>query len=71
MFDVADSLQGGLDAARDRVFDAQALVARANAGAGGRAADAAMASAAQAVLFSEALLAAVHARLAEIKQVAK
>ncbi len=71
MFDVAESLQGGLAAARDRLAGAQQLVARANAGAGGRASDAAMASAAQAALFSEALLSAVRARLAEIKAVAK
>lgn len=71
MFDVADSLQGGLDAARRGLNAAQALVARANAGAPGRAADAAMAAAARAALFDEALLSAVHARLAEIKAVAK
>ena len=71
MFDVADSLHGGLDAARSGLTAAASLVARANTGSGGRAADAAMAAAARAALFDEALLSAVHARLAEIKAVAK
>jgi hypothetical protein len=71
MFDVADSLQSGLEAARSGLNAAQSLVARANAGSGGRGADAAMAAAARAALFEEALLSAVHARLAEIKAVAK
>jgi hypothetical protein len=72
MFDVGDSLRSALDGARDRLHDAQAAVARANAGgAGGRAADAAMAQTAQAAIFSEALLESEHARLAEIKAVTK
>ena len=71
MFDVADSLRGGLDAASDRLRDAQRTVARANAGEGGRSADAAMAQTAQAAIFDEALLGAVHARFEELKAVTK
>jgi len=71
MFDVADSLRGGLDAAQFRLAQAQTAVARANAGIGGRAASAAMAQSAEAAIFNEALLAAVHSRLAEIKAVTK
>jgi hypothetical protein len=44
MFDVGDSLRDAIDAARSRLKDAQAAVARANAGvAAGRSADAGMA----------------------------
>jgi len=72
MFDVGDSLRGALDGARTRLNDAQAAVARANAGENsGRAADAAMAQTAQAAIFSEALLNAERARLAEIKAVTR
>lgn len=72
MFDVGDSLRSALGAARDRLHDAQAAVARANAGgSAGRAADAAMAQTAQAAIFSEALLGAEHARFEEIKAVSK
>ena len=69
MFDVGESLQGGLASAQDRLRDAQAAVARANAGNGGRSTDAAMAQTAQAAIFSEALLNAMHARLTELKSV--
>ena len=44
---------------------------RAAAGNGGRSVDAAMAGTAQAAIFTEALLEAEHARLAEIKSVTK
>jgi hypothetical protein len=72
MFDVGDSLRGALDGARTRLNDAQAAVAHANAGENsGRAADAAMAQTAQAAIFSEALLNAERARLAEIKAVTR
>ena len=72
MFDIGDSLLEALGAARARLADAQAAVARANAGEGaGRSADGAMAATAQAAIFTEALLSAQHARLAEIKAVAK
>ena len=57
MFDVGDSLREAMTAAHTRLRDAQAAVARANSGvASGRSADAAMAQAAQAAIFTEALL---------------
>jgi hypothetical protein len=71
MFDVADSLEGGLHAAQRRLSEAQTMVARANAGQDRRSADAAMAQTAQAAIFEEALLSAVHARLQEIKTVTR
>jgi hypothetical protein len=71
MFDVGDSLQAGLNRAQQRLRDAQNAVARANAGAGGRASDAAMSAAAEAAIFSDALLGALHARLSELKAVTK
>jgi hypothetical protein len=71
MFDVGESLQGGFTTASERMRNAQALVARANAGQGGRGADAAMAQAARAAIFDEALMGALHARLEEVKTVSK
>jgi len=72
MFDVGDTLRDGLDEARSKLRDAQRALARVNSGgATGRTADAAMAQTAQAALFTEALLSAEHARLAEIKTVVK
>jgi hypothetical protein len=71
MFDVADGLRGGLQSAAERLAQAQASLARANAGEGGRTADAAMAQTAQAAIFDEALLGAMHARLEEVKAVTK
>lgn len=71
MFDVAESLRGGLQTAADRLAQAEAAVARANARESGRTADAAMAQTAQAAIFDEALLGAVHSRLEEVKAVTK
>ena len=71
MFDVQQSLTGGLNAAQQQLASAQRAVAAANAGETGRSADAAMATAAQAAIFSEALLGALHSRLEEIKAVTK
>jgi hypothetical protein len=72
MFDVGDSLREALHDARSRLYDAQLAVARANSGgATGRSADSAMAQAAQAAIFTEALLSAEHARFEEIKAVTK
>jgi len=71
MFDVARSLQEGLEAAQLRLREAQAAVARANAGSRSRGTDAAMAETARAAMFSEALLSAVHARFEELKGVSK
>ena len=71
MFDVAASLQTGLDAAQSRLQSAQSALAQANLGRGGRSADAAMAKMAQAAIFNQELLNAIHARFAEIKAAAK
>ncbi|HEY2475689.1 MAG TPA: hypothetical protein VGI19_12945 [Candidatus Cybelea sp.] len=72
MFDVADSLQTAMAQARDELRAAQLSLARANSGQiPGRRADAAMAQTARAAIFSEALLTVAHARLAEMKAVAK
>ena len=71
MFDVADSLRSALDGAHRDLLAAQAAVAHAAAGTGGRSVDAAMAGTARAAIFTEALLEAEHARLAEIKAVTK
>jgi phage terminase Nu1 subunit (DNA packaging protein) len=72
MFDVGETLRDGLDEARSRLRDAQRTLARANSGVpAGRSVDGAMAETAQAALFTEALLSAEHARLAEIKAVVK
>lgn len=71
MFDVGQSLQPGLDRAQAQLADVQRAVARANAGHGRRGADAAMAAAASAAVFDEALLNVVHSRLAELKAVTR
>ncbi|HEY1977433.1 MAG TPA: hypothetical protein VGG89_12840 [Candidatus Baltobacteraceae bacterium] len=72
MFDVGDSLQSALERAHFELRDAQNRVANADAGgSAGRSADAAMARTAQAAIFTEALLTAEHARLEEIKSVAR
>jgi hypothetical protein len=71
MFDVGDSLRGALDGAHRDLLEAQGAVARAVTSGAGRAAGAAMAATARAAIFTEALLAAEHARLAEIKAAAK
>ena len=72
MFDVGDSLRPGLIAAQAHLRDAQSALAHANAdGGSSRSADAAMAKTAEAAIFEEALLGAVHARLSEIKTVSK
>lgn len=72
MFDVGLSLRGAFTTARGQMHDAQADIARANAGNGlERSADVAMARTARAAIFTEALLAAVRARFEEIKSVTK
>lgn len=71
MYDVGDSLREGLASAGGRIRAAQQAVVRANSGELGRGADSAMAATAEAAIFTEALLAAEHARLAEIKAAAK
>jgi hypothetical protein len=68
MFDVGDSLRDALVAGRARLLEAQTAVARANVGDdGGRSAGAAMAKAAEAAIFTEALLSAERARFEAIK----
>jgi hypothetical protein len=71
MFDVGESLRSAFETARSGLREAQRAIAEGNAGRSGRSADAAMAQTAQAAIFTEALLAAEHARLAEIKAVAR
>jgi hypothetical protein len=72
MFDVGESLRGAFENARAGLREAQRAIAAANAGQQtGRSSDAAMAQTAQAAIFTEALIAAEHARLAEIKAVAR
>lgn len=72
MFDLGASLRDALADAQQRLRNAQASVALANSGKdSSRSADAAMAQAAQAAIFAEALLAAERSRFAEIKAVAK
>jgi hypothetical protein len=72
MFDVSESLRSAFADARGALRAAQAAVAAANAGSsGGRKFGAAMAATARAALFTEALLAAQHARLEELKAVTR
>jgi hypothetical protein len=72
MFDIGETLQDAFAVARERLCEAQQAIAHANAGSdAGRSADSAMAQTARAALFSEALLAAEHARFEEIKTVTK
>jgi hypothetical protein len=70
MFDIAASLRPALSEAQRQLGEASAAVARANAGGAG-ATDRAMAQTAQAALFQQALLSAMHARIAEVKAVTK
>jgi hypothetical protein len=67
MFDVGDSLQTGFETARRSLLEAQAALAGGSSEQSGRA----MAQTAGAALFEEALLSAEHARLAELKAVAR
>jgi hypothetical protein len=71
MLNETNSLDAGVQTAEMRLQRAEGAVARANAGSGGRVTDAAMAQTAQAAIFDEALLAAMHARFAELKAVTK
>lgn len=70
MFDVADGLSGALNLTRDRMGAAAGATARSDTAYGGNRVDAAMAGVAEQAIFTEAILNAVHARLAEIKSVA-
>ena len=70
MFNVATSLMPGLDRADREMTTASRALANANTGDTDTL-GAAMASSAHAALFGEALMNAVHARMAEIKAVTK
>ncbi|MDQ6931053.1 MAG: hypothetical protein M3126_10360 [Candidatus Eremiobacteraeota bacterium] len=69
--DVAPQLQSALSDARSSLAQNSARAALAQTNLGAPATDATMAGLAQAAIFSEALLSAMHARLAEIKAVTK
>jgi hypothetical protein len=69
MFDVGSSLAPAVRRAQQQLDTASEETVRANAT--GRGAEAAMTATARAALFGEALLAALHARLAEVKAAAK
>lgn len=71
MFDVAGSLTNAMNAARNGLADAASATSRAQTPYGSSRTDTAMAEAAQQAIFSEALLNAIHARLAEIKSAAR
>lgn len=71
MFDVAKSLMNALSRTRDELGNAASATARAQTPYGGERTDAAMAGVAQRAVFQEALLGAMHARLAEIKSVTR
>jgi hypothetical protein len=71
MFDVAASLNGALSLAESGLTGAALATSRAQTPLGSARTDASMASAAQQAIFTEALLNAIHARLAEIKSVTR
>lgn len=67
MFDVAAPLMQALSQAQSDLSKAAAQTSRAQTPFGSMRPDAAMAQTAQQALFAQALLGAVHARLAEVK----
>ncbi len=69
--DVAPQLQASLTDARTRLAVDAGLAARAQTSLGVPTSDSTMASLAQSAIFSEALMAAMHSRLEEIKSVTK
>lgn len=71
MFDVAGSLMNALLLSRESLGSAASATARAQTPYGVSRSDAAMAGAAEKAIFQEALLNALHARLAEIKSVTR
>lgn len=72
MFDVSESLRGAFERGDASLRDAENTIARANAGSdAGRGASAALAGAARATLFGEALLGVERARLGAIKAAVK
>lgn len=71
MFDVAQHLMNSLQNAAGRLRYAADSTSRAQTPYGTSSTDAAMAQTAREAVFTEALLAAAHARLAEIKTAAR
>jgi hypothetical protein len=71
MFDVADTLLTALSASRGALQTTASAAARAQTPLGSGDTDRAMAGVAEHALFTEALLSAMHARLAEIKTAAR
>jgi hypothetical protein len=70
MFDVGLSLAAALQSAGQQIAQASSTTARAGTPLGEPGSETAMAAIARTAVFSEALLNAVHARLAEIKTAA-
>ena len=66
MFDVADSLAGPLAAAQERLSASASATALSQTAVNSR-----MAHVAQQAIFTEVLMNAMHARLAELKSVTK
>lgn len=71
MFDVAASLMPALARSRSALGAAAAATASAQTPYGSSRTDAAMAAAARGAIFQEALLGALHARLAELRGVTR
>ncbi|MBC5829075.1 MAG: hypothetical protein GIW98_02650 [Candidatus Eremiobacteraeota bacterium] len=71
MFDIAPQLQAALSAAQSQITASAGQTARSGTRLGVPYTDVEMAGFASRALFSEALLSALHARLAEIKAVTK
>lgn len=69
MFDVAAPLMSALAQSRTALRAAASATSRAQTPYGPERTDAVMAGVAEKAIFQEALLGAVHARLAEIKNV--
>lgn len=69
MYDIAGPLMNALAQSRGGLGDAAAATASAQTPYGSQRSDAAMAAVAEKAIFQEALLNALHARLAEIKNV--
>lgn len=70
MFDVGSSLATALQNAGQRIAQVSSTTARAGTPLGQARSETAMADLARTAVFTEALLNAVHARLAELKSVA-
>lgn len=71
MFDVAHTLMTALSGSRNALKEAASQAARSQTALSNGGTDRAMAGVAERALFTEALLSAMHARLAEIKTAAR